>query len=197
MLKVMLFFLSLWCVNKKREERRGRWVRGNGNEMWGNRRNVSGMEVKGGLFSGLPVHLGTTTQWQQCERVEETCRWLHVCVHKVSKAILYPSAEHVSHVRVSICCLFEHKNSVICLDSCVKTCCRLIHWSDTSFIFKLAAWSILLSLPPPWSMAHFAKPLCVYWEVSDVKAGGKCFQTARWQWPWENAGGKNKKICGD
>lgn len=66
MLKVMLFFLSLWCVNKKREERRGRWVRGNGNEMWGNRGNVSGMEVKGGLFSGLPVHLGTTTQWQQC-----------------------------------------------------------------------------------------------------------------------------------
>lgn len=121
MLKVMLFFLSLWCVNEKHEERRGRWVRGKGNEMWGNRGNVSGMEVKGGLFSGLPVHLGTTTQWQQSERVEETCRWLHVCVHKS----LQSNPVSFSGTRLTCSCLYllfirtlklRHLSRLVCED---------------------------------------------------------------------------------
>ena len=151
MLKVLLiFFLPFLCgmLTRSGSERRGRWVRGNGNEMWGNRGNVGGMEVKGGLFSGLPVHLGTTPQWHQSERVKETCRWLHVCVHNVSKAILYPSAEHSSHIRVSISCLFEHKNS--------------------PYLFRLACEDMLQAHSLIWHFIHIQISSLIYTAFSST-----------------------------
>lgn len=132
------------------------------------------------------VHFGTLIQEDQSK--------------KVSKATLNRSTQHISHFSPLYFVLIlpqTHWHThlfcwLVCV--CVKACCRVTHWSDTSFIFKLAAWSILLSLPPLWSMVHFVKPLCGYWEISDVKAVGKCFQAARWQWPPEHAGGTKQKT---
>ena len=130
------------------------------------------MHEKFGLF----VHLGTIIWWHKSEKVKKnTCGCMFV-----SKEML-----NLSHLT------FPPPTLVLLSRMCA--CCRVTHWSDTSFIFKLAAWSILLSLPPLWSMVHFVKPLCGYWEISDVKAVGKCLQAARSQWRREHAGGGKTK----